>query len=131
MCKRYIDHLPLAPHGDLASNPGMCPDWESNPQPFGSQAGTESTEPHQPGVAEPTSFWCAGRCSNQPSHPTRADLYGFTHEFLSGALKSSLRMSKFRVFMLIILEEGIKVYFVLSGQLSNTPSVKRTVKVSA
>ena len=32
----------------------MCPDWESNQQPltinpFGSQAGTQATEPHQPG----------------------------------------------------------------------------------
>ena len=35
--------------GDLASNPGMCPDWESNWQPFGSQACDQSTEPHQPG----------------------------------------------------------------------------------
>ena len=42
-----------APHthtGDLACNPGMCPDWESNQQPFGLQAGTQSTEPHQPGL---------------------------------------------------------------------------------
>ena len=37
------------PTGDLACNPGMCPDWESNWQPFGLQAGTQSTEPHQPG----------------------------------------------------------------------------------
>ena len=30
-------------------NPGLCPDWESNwHQPFGSQAGTQSTEKHQP-----------------------------------------------------------------------------------
>ena len=36
------------PTGDLACNPGMCPDWESNHWPFGSQADTESTEPHQP-----------------------------------------------------------------------------------
>ena len=43
--------LPLAhpPTGDLACNPGMCPDWESNWRPFGSQAGAQSTEPHQPG----------------------------------------------------------------------------------
>ena len=27
-----------------------CADWESNEQPFGSQAGTQSTEPHQPGL---------------------------------------------------------------------------------
>ena len=36
--------------GDLAHNPGMCPDWESNQQPFGSQSGAQSTEPHQPGL---------------------------------------------------------------------------------
>ena len=35
--------------GDLAHNPGMYPDWESNWRPFGSQASTQSTEPHQPG----------------------------------------------------------------------------------
>ena len=34
----------------LARNPGMCPDWESNQRPFGSQAGNQSTEPHQPGL---------------------------------------------------------------------------------
>ena len=28
----------VAPTGDLAHNPGMCPDWESNQQPFGSQS---------------------------------------------------------------------------------------------
>ena len=33
------------PTGDLAHNPGMCPDW----QPFGLQDGTQSTEPHQLG----------------------------------------------------------------------------------
>ena len=37
------------PSGDLACNPGMCPDWESNWQSFSSQAGTQSIEPHQPG----------------------------------------------------------------------------------
>ena len=48
MCERNMDWLPLA--HNLAHNPGMCPDWESNQQPFGSQAGTQSTEPHQPGL---------------------------------------------------------------------------------
>ena len=38
-----------SPTGGLAHNPGMCCDWESNQRPFGSQAGTPSTEPHQPG----------------------------------------------------------------------------------
>ena len=27
----------VAPTGDLARNPGMCPDWELNWQPFDSQ----------------------------------------------------------------------------------------------
>ena len=39
----------VSPTGDLARNPGMCPDWESNQQPFGSQARTQSTELYQPG----------------------------------------------------------------------------------
>ena len=37
------------PTGDLARNLGMCTDWESNQWPFGSQAGTQSTKPHQTG----------------------------------------------------------------------------------
>ena len=36
--------------GDLACNPGMCPDWESNWWPFGSQADAQSTDPYQPGL---------------------------------------------------------------------------------
>ena len=43
--------LPLA-HPLLGTwcNPGVCPDWESNWRPFGLQAGTQSAEPHQPGL---------------------------------------------------------------------------------
>ena len=41
--------LVLPRTGDLARNPGMCPDWESNWWPFGSQAHTQSTELYQPG----------------------------------------------------------------------------------
>ena len=40
-------HTP--PTGDLAYSPGMYPDWELNQRPFGLQASTQSTEPHQPG----------------------------------------------------------------------------------
>ena len=36
--------------GYMAYDPGMCPDWEWNQQPSGSQAGTQSTEPHQWGI---------------------------------------------------------------------------------
>ena len=45
--RSVASRTPLA--GDLACNPGLCPDWELNQRPFGSQAGTQSTEPHQPG----------------------------------------------------------------------------------
>ena len=34
-------HAP--PTGDLAHNPGMCPDWELNQRPFGSQARSQPT----------------------------------------------------------------------------------------
>ena len=36
---------------ELACNPDTGPDWESNWRPFGSQAGGQSTEPHQPGLS--------------------------------------------------------------------------------
>ena len=36
--------------GDLAHNPGTCPDWEFSQWPFDSQASTQSTEPHHPGL---------------------------------------------------------------------------------
>ena len=39
----------MPPTGDHAHTPGTYPDWESNQQPFGSQASTQSTESHQPG----------------------------------------------------------------------------------
>ena len=42
--------LSHGPIGDLACNPGKCPNWESNQGPFGSQADTQSTEPHEPGL---------------------------------------------------------------------------------
>ena len=38
------------PTGALACNPGMCPDWESNWRPLGSQASAQTTEPHQSGL---------------------------------------------------------------------------------
>ena len=51
MSKRNINRVAsLTPStGDLANTPGVRPDWELNQQPFQSQAGAQSTEPHQPG----------------------------------------------------------------------------------
>ena len=44
--------LPLThpPTGDLACNPGVCPNQESNQLPFGLQASAQSTELQQPGL---------------------------------------------------------------------------------
>ena len=47
--------LCMHPPGDPADNPGMRPDWESNWQPFDSQASTQSTELFQPGLMLPNS----------------------------------------------------------------------------
>ena len=41
---------PTPPPRNPANNPGSFPDWASNRWPFGSQAGTQSAEPHHPGL---------------------------------------------------------------------------------
>ena len=46
--RSVASHKP--PTEDVARNPGMCPDWELNRWTFSLQAGTLSTEPHQPGL---------------------------------------------------------------------------------
>ena len=40
-------HVPMT--GDLACNPGTCPDWDRTGDPL-AQARTQSTELHQPGL---------------------------------------------------------------------------------
>ena len=52
--------LSCAPYWEPGPQPGMCPNWESNQRPFGSQAGTQPTEPHQPGHVIPLKI-TAGR----------------------------------------------------------------------
>ena len=51
-----------APTGDLAHNPGLCPDWESNWWPFGLQAGTQSTEPCQSQLKFTSILLCREGC---------------------------------------------------------------------
>ena len=46
--------LSHAPTGDLAHNPGMCPDWELKPVTLWSIARAQSTELHQQGYI----FFC-------------------------------------------------------------------------
>ena len=38
------------PTGDLACNPGMCPDQELNQWPFSLKGSSQLTEAHQPGL---------------------------------------------------------------------------------
>ena len=64
-------HTP--PTEDLIGNPAMCPDWDSNWQPFGSQAGTQPTEPHQPGLL--SFFWAN---LSFPIHPQPQATWGFS-----------------------------------------------------
>ena len=45
-----------SPTRDLTHSPSMCPDRESNQQPFSLQAGAQHTEPHQPGLSVDLSF---------------------------------------------------------------------------
>ena len=49
MCERDRVASRMPPFGNVARNPGMCPDWESNPRPFSLQGNAQSTEPHQLG----------------------------------------------------------------------------------
>ena len=64
------------PTGDLACNPGLCPDWESNHRPFSSQAGAQSTESHQAGQ----SFICSAVFFSFIKKLTY-DLYNFKMNF--------------------------------------------------
>ena len=47
-----VAFLAPPPTGDLACNPGMCPDWELNQWLLGLETSTQSTEPHQPGLMQ-------------------------------------------------------------------------------
>ena len=64
----------MSPTGDLAHNPGMCPDWELNQWPFDSQSGAQSTEPQQP--------W--------PKHFILMKSHLFIPSFISPALQDTL-----------------------------------------
>ena len=63
------------PHWGPGLQPRMCPDWESNQRPFGSQAGTQSTEPYQPGLK---AFLPLGKISEELLVLGQAALVTFT-----------------------------------------------------
>ena len=62
--------------GDLVRNPGMCPDWEWNQRPFGSQAGAQSAEPHQPGLKN---FFLMPKGKNSIGNVEAKELISMTH----------------------------------------------------
>ena len=63
------------PTGDLTCNPGMCPNWELNWQPFGLQAGAQSTG-H---ISQGTSLKC---CLNVKDFQITCNLFYFPLLFL-------------------------------------------------
>ena len=75
-------HMP--PPRDLAHNSGMCPDWELNQRPLDSQAGTQSTEPHQTGL-----HFKFDNCCQRFSPPS---LYQYT--FLSTVFERASHLSQ-------------------------------------
>ena len=102
---------PPAP-GDLAHNSGMCPDWESNRWPFGYQASTQSTEPHQPGPnLYILNYWFQiGSYAIDKKH----NHYIWMHAFGGITLKSPFKKSNHHAFYYIILnleviQGGVKV----------------------
>ena len=46
----WVVASPEPPTGDLAPNPGVCPDWESNQLLSDLQDDAQPTEPHQAGL---------------------------------------------------------------------------------
>ena len=79
MCNRNINGLPLthAPTGVLAHNPGMCPDWELNQQPFALGDNTQPTDPHWSGPFKKKFFFLIfNKLSNG------INMYPITLEFL-------------------------------------------------
>ena len=71
MQNRHIPrNLDLNITGDVAHNPGICPDWELNWQPFGSQAYAQSTELHQPGILH--------KILNDPPSSTILNILGYS-----------------------------------------------------
>ena len=51
MCERNVAQLPLERLLGPGPKPRHVPDWELNQCPFGLQAGTQSTEPHESGLS--------------------------------------------------------------------------------
>ena len=85
----------VPPTGDLACNPGMCSDWESNRRSFGSQASTQFTEPQQPRPIDST-LHLEERKRYQERKPAR-DMVRIVIYTLVLEVKSNLRSAMYLV----------------------------------
>ena len=96
------------PTGDLACNPGMCPDQELNQQLFGLQAGAQSTEPYQPGEICSLFKGIQGHVLRK----SKRQASGCLHSFPDGKWKKCGQVSKCLVY------ETLKTFkcLVLGGQ---------------
>ena len=81
------------PAGDLAGNPGRCPDWELDQRSFGSQAGAPPTELHQPGpyFLKTATLLMAQQFTNADGLTTRGDNWSVT-SFLRGVARDFVRV---------------------------------------
>lgn len=76
--------------GDQTHNPGTCPDWESNPPPFGVQDNGQPAEPHQPGSTPPCFTHSSPRTSPARSPSSRGPCSGLGRGVLQEENLSSL-----------------------------------------
>ena len=88
----------VPPTGDLAHNPGTCPDWELNQWLFGSQASTQSTEPHQPGPFLPIleNPNLVKKTTALPASDLLESLHTELCQFISGIKPTPVRANKIK-----------------------------------
>ena len=103
------------PTADLAPNPGLCPDWKLNQPPFGSQAVTQSTEPHQPGL-----FLLLIHCSNYKKKTIlEKPVYHHTKRPVNN-LRVCLNMSRCKSSCHLLNRIGSEYFIILSKRINYT-----------
>ena len=107
-CEKNIHQLPLACTltGDQTCNPGMSPDWKSNPRPFHLQNDARLTEPHWPG--QPQCLYFPTLAQSQCSLPSvrRSWFYGHSCSPISMSLKKIF--SEFSILLYVLQRRLVK-----------------------